>query len=614
MVTKVLEKVEQLIFDAKFQQALDTLQTSKNGFILDFSLKMHAKLLECLLYRFLHNADQALQCVKDFYEESVSAGNPLVELDAICLLLLEEHVVINEALSTEYIQRGHQLLEAFPHRNDARFLSREVLFNYSLSDHYWVQGHEQKNIDFLNQGLEARKQVQTPTFWLRLKDFHIDLDLGYYYYAQGQLNKALKYYQEGMAKIANAEVRVYLNEYYNVLTSVCLEKGDFKKAEEYNEKKMTLLKEMEFPESNFGGIFTKGLIAEAQGDYNRALGYYQQFEEAKTLIQSTTNLSSLHIKMGVIHAIRGEFEKAQALLSSGLKHFHLERDRRRFSFYLSFGVFLAERGELQQAIQYLDRGLVEIRQLNQLNLLSNFLSLLIRILSEQGDTERLSALLTELKQIHETSDSDIIAIQYQLSQALVLKSSERLPDWMQALSMFSAIADGPVIHTRYTVSAILNMSELLIFEYQVTGSQKVLEDIKIRLNALLSLADAQNNHKLRVETYLLMAKIALLELNVNKAQKLQEKALEIAEDKQLEWLKNQIIKEQHNLSQQLNRWHTFSANNYPIKEIFELTRIDAMVKQMFSSHPASPDDYKQQAQYARFAQDLYEELERYSMN
>ena len=137
---------------------------------------------------------------------------------------------------------------------------------------------------------------------------------------------------------------------------------------------------------------------------------------------------------------------------------------------------------------------------------------------------------------------------------------------MKAEEILSTIVEEEVVDHSLTVTAMIHLCDLLLFELKMTGEVEILDEVKSLTKRLFEIAKEQSSHSLLAETYVLQSKLALLEMNIEKAQNLLNQALLTAEDKGLRTLAIKIYSEKTSLDTQIEKWKHLAKQKAPLCE------------------------------------------------
>ncbi|MFX0208276.1 MAG: hypothetical protein ACFFDT_19985 [Candidatus Hodarchaeota archaeon] len=143
---------------------------------------------------------------------------------------------------------------------------------------------------------------------------------------------------------------------------------------------------------------------------------------------------------------------------------------------------------------------------------------------------------------------------FRIAKALILKTSERTIEKAEAQKIFTQLAQETINNPGLTVEVLVNLSDLLLEELKVSGSDDAFNEVNYWTNKLLEFAKTQQSYSLLVETYLLQSQLALLELDIQKAQNLLFQVELLASEKKLGKYTQRITEEQESLQNNLSLW------------------------------------------------------------
>jgi tetratricopeptide (TPR) repeat protein len=280
----------------------------------------------------------------------------------------------------------------------------------------------------------------------------------------------------------------------------------------------------------------------AKGDLNTALEYsekaYKVLNEKKP--EYWWNILP---DLASIYLMKGDIDKALEIQEQRLAFHENAQFTRHIAFTLiDISKILWQKGLSEQAIEKAKKSLELFRKMDNKLWLVDVLSNLIYYLTEIDETEEAKKYLEELEQIYkETKDKNSKRI-LDFSQALVLRKSEESKDVLKAEFLLEKLLEEELEYSFY-ILIVLVLAEILLKELRFSGDREYLIKLQKHVVDLYSLSTVNNSYSLTVQTLLLQSKIALIELEAEKAKKLLNQALKIAEDKGLDKLKSEINQE-----------------------------------------------------------------------
>ena len=241
--------------------------------------------------------------------------------------------------------------------------------------------------------------------------------------------------------------------------------------------------------------------------------------------------------------MKGDIDKALEIQEERLAFHENAQFTRHIAFTLiDISKILWQKGLSEQAIEKAKKSLELFRKMDNKLWLVDVLSNLIYYLTEIDETEEAKKYLEELEQIYrDTKDKNSKRI-LDFSQALVLRKSEDSKDVLKAEFLLENLLDEELEYSFY-ILIVLILAEILLNELCLSSDREYLIKLQKHVVDLYSLTSVNNSYSLIVQTLLLQSKIALIELETEKAKKLLNQALKISEDKGLDKLKSEINQE-----------------------------------------------------------------------
>ena len=329
--------------------------------------------------------------------------------------------------------------------------------------------------------------------------------------------------------------------------------------------------------TNLGRIFWE------KGELNYALENFKKGLNLFLRLEAKFEIAVLYSNIGMVYHIKGELEKAKEFYEKSLSsHLSLGDKFHIADCYLNIGEVYYNVGEWDQAVSYFKESLTLYQETGNTHFISHSLFYLVLVTVDQGLIPQSKIYIDILEDISKKDTSPIISQRYRLSKAFILKESDRVINKAEAQILFQQVAEEEMVFFYNKVFAMLNLCDLLLLEFKTTGSEEVLFEVKILINQFSKLAKEQNSFLWLAQAYWLQSKLALIELDIEKAQSLLKRAENLALGKGLLKLANEISNEYSLLFVQINKWQKFSEKKPVMAEIIELTQIDNLVERMIS--------------------------------
>jgi tetratricopeptide (TPR) repeat protein len=299
-------------------------------------------------------------------------------------------------------------------------------------------------------------------------------------------------------------------------------------------------------------------------------------------------IAMCHAHLGVIHKMIGE-------LNTSLKH-----DMKRLAlfkeinniFYTAgalnnIAVSYIYIGDYELALEYLEESLsyYEIQSIDLHLPLGN----LIAVALELGDNERAQKYFQRLEdKYNQTKDADVLLI-YQCAKALMLKKSSRIRDKAKVEKLLKKVIKTKTVRFDTIIFATIHLCDLLLAEYRINNNSEVLEELNHYIAKLLTIAEKSHSYLVFCETFILQAKLALINFNMKAARRLLTQAQKIAESYGIKRLAMKISHEHDELLRQLNEWERLKKLEVPLSERWKLAglnnQMENMVKKRMSDAP-----------------------------
>jgi hypothetical protein len=203
---------------------------------------------------------------------------------------------------------------------------------------------------------------------------------------------------------------------------------------------------------------------------------------------------------------------------------------------------------------------------------------LIEIYISKGDIKEAKAHLEQLR-IH-SEKFDIKPDLHFYSKALILKSSLRARDRIEAEDMFKKLAFDKAIIGELRIEAIINLCDLYLTELRITNDIEILDEIDPYIQELLSIAKKRHLYLYLPEARLLQAKLSLLTLDLKKAKRFLTQAQKIAESYGLKRLAMKISNEHDKLLRHTKIWEDLKTSEISLSERLELAGLNEQMENM----------------------------------
>lgn len=378
--------------------------------------------------------------------------------------------------------------------------------------------------------------------------------------------------------------------------AVYLSRGERNQAREIIQQSLALYRELGNKLRVAGALLNLGIIHASEWDFDQAIEHYHQSLKIYEDIGAKHSSHFVLSNIGDAYRLKGDLDQAQEHYLKGLAIVEkLGYTSAIAQFHTHLGATLFQRGDLDRAQDYLERGWKIREESGNKSSWPESLIRLIMLAIEQNALEQAQHYLSRLKEVHEALKNNVTSQIYRVSEAMVLKTSTRTIHRARAEELLTQVVDEDVIIVELYIVALLNLCDLLLVELRTSGNPSVLTELQTRVNRLLDIARQQNSYWMLAEAYVLQARLALLELDLEKARRLFTQAQIIAEEQGLRRLALTISSEHDTLLEQLSKWEDLISRQASYEERAELARLEEMVVRMIRKRVLdSPEELEEE--------------------
>jgi tetratricopeptide (TPR) repeat protein len=245
----------------------------------------------------------------------------------------------------------------------------------------------------------------------------------------------------------------------------------------------------------------------------------------------------------------------------------------------NIGGIYCDKGEYKLSLKYLEESL-ELWERDSLNIeacLDNMIYVALQI----GDLDRAHKLFNRLEERYNQKKDDAIRkIVYLYNKAVLLKTSLRIRDIAEAEKLFKQIVLAENAFFDYKLNGYIHLCDILVTEFHLSYNDEILEELNEYIPLLLTMAEKTHSYLVFCETFILQAKLALLQFDINSARRYLTQAQKIAESKGIRRLAIKISYEHDKLIEQLNVWNSLKESETPIPERWKLAGLKEQMEIM----------------------------------
>ncbi len=402
--------------------------------------------------------------------------------------------------------------------------------------------------------------------------------LGSLHLRKGERDEGLLQYQKNLKlreEIGNQEDIALALRYIGVFYSF---NRDFPEALSYFDRSLPILEKSE-NKRHRGNLYNSiGLTYYNLGDINKASEYYELALFYLQQVGSKQQIAYLMSNIGSVERLRGNLKKALEAHLQCLEFFDEVNSTQNIGAQLLYiGKTYMKMGEHKKAQSFLKQALEFRRKTKNNSFIANGLYTLISYYTFTSNLEEARKHFQELRKINEQEENPLIVQRTKIAEALILKLDNRSKSRVRAEELLEQVIDMELIDFNLYLDAMLNLCELYVVEIKLTGNKEVLKDIRVLLEKLFVIAMQQQSFWVLAQVHWIQAHLALIDWDINKAQKSLTEAQIIAEEKGFNHLAKRISQEFDKTLNQMDLWEQLRENNASIIERIEVTQLDDLL-------------------------------------
>jgi tetratricopeptide (TPR) repeat protein len=542
---KELTHAEDLMNNGKVEEALEIVINFEKMSELTPKDRLSALILKGNIYTFLYQFNKAVEAGELAYTMSQKLG--LVP-ESIAALILKSMMIrlgnVGEAL--KLILEAEKLFNIFivgdlsevdPERNANLNLNLKLTKSWV----YVSMGDYEKALELAIQNLTLGENL-TNNVLIGLNLFLV----GYIYYAKGDYDQGLEYIMKSLKLFENLEFKVGIAAHFSVIGEVYLNMGELNRALEFSNKALSIEKISDYSKNMVLSVL--GRIYQNTGELDKALMYFKSIEMTE----------ENYINMVKTYGI-GEISRMK--------------------------------GENEIAIMYFKQSMLYSEKVGNDILMLGPLFYLILISLDNNSIKQAHLYLKRLEIISKLFKNEMWGQQiYSLGKGFILKASSRMHDHVDAERLFKQIIEDEFIFAPFNNIALVSLCELLLEELSMYNNPEVLDDITPLIIKHLDIAEKQNSFSWLAEGKVLQAKLALVQLDLDKAKILLREAQQIAEEYELKLLAQKISNEYDLLLEKAGEWEKLNREDAPMADRIELASFDGVINRLHGKQVVDPPE------------------------
>ncbi|MHA2100932.1 MAG: tetratricopeptide repeat protein [Candidatus Kariarchaeaceae archaeon] len=360
---------------------------------------------------------------------------------------------------------------------------------------------------------------------------------------------------------------------YHIKAGIYFVLGDFDKSIYYDKKNLELREQIN---DRFGLLSTLNNLGASysnKGEYDRAFECAKQQLSLSEKLGNRYTLAYAYERLGSHYTIIGEYDQARKNFNKQLEICNeLNLRVHCATATSSMGRIHYREGEYEQAIKNFSKSLSIYEDLNFEIYVAKRLYYLILVNLKLGSAKSANNYLRKLMQIAEKNPNERIKVIKNLSHAIILKNNPRSKYKAEAQTILEEIIKENKIF-RISLDAALHLSELLLDELQMYGSDEVLEEVEKLTRNIYEMAQEHQLYPLIVEVLILRAKLEFINLKMDETDKLLQQAHLIAEERGLDRLLNSVEQEENRMALEIKLASEISKSGSTIQERFDKSQV-----------------------------------------
>ncbi|MHA2371258.1 MAG: tetratricopeptide repeat protein, partial [Candidatus Hodarchaeales archaeon] len=472
-VESKIAEVKSFLTLGSFEEALAIIEALENAEQLNETEKLSGLIFRSQIHTKKGDYKAGLELGEQAWKES--QGRHLEGVDA-CIAMAEalwRFGRYDESLQA--ILEGENLLSSLTEAEQMALKQRNALLAHQKGAICLRKGELDRALEYLQQSLKL-----SDTLGEKLQFAESNNLVGIIYAMKGEFDQALQYHQTSFAMSEELSSKLEIGRSLNNIGIVYMQQGDLDRALQYYEQCLPFYEAVGNRDNIGGTLNNLGLIYQNKGKLKRALEFYQ-----KALVQLKQGQISKYAcgavlnNMGEVYGLRGELNQAVKCYTEAFEIYEELDNKYGYCVVLgNLGILFSQKGELDRASEYLERSLRIDEELGNSLTASESLLWLISVAIDREALEDAKEYLKRLCRIADQEESKVIKQNCGLAEALVLKVSPRIKDKAKAQETLQQLVEDGTANYMVTITAMLNLCELLLEELKAYGETAVLNEAK----------------------------------------------------------------------------------------------------------------------------------------
>jgi len=397
---------------------------------------------------------------------------------------------------------------------------------------------------------------------------------------KGEYNKSLEEALECLELQEKYGSKTDIAYTLQILGNVYAGKGELDLAFDYASKSLRMFEELGDHIGRGTTLFTLGVVYLAKGNLNQAIKYFKQILSSK-MAPFAAKVGSFR-SLGEIYTIRGEIDKALKYYQRGIALAEKVNMQNYFViFQFAIGTTYILKGEFELAIEYLKLSLSLAEKMNIERLITISLIRLGMAYIQIDALEEVQKYLDRLKKPEIQMDNS-----YKLLKAAFLIKRGGSLNRGEAHTLLKQISNA--IHPGIRTLALIFLCEFYLDEAKLFEDTEVLKEINPLITQLYNVSEEQHLYYNLAEAKLLEAKLALIQMDFEEAERLLTQAQRVAEMYGIKFTAQKISNEHDKYLEKLNEWKILQERGAPVSERLKLASVEGVLERLEGKRAVEP--------------------------
>ena len=574
-----LARAEELLKNGEYNQALEIVH-SLSSRELEPPDSLHCYLLECKSHIRLGNLENAAFVVNKALEIARHQENTLLIADFLLIKVelawrsgeFDEGLLIVPEIERLLKKPGAELEEI----EESELKRREAELIRHCGILTWYKGDLDRAGEYHEKSLKVYGELGD-----RSGEASALNNLGLVQWSKGNLNAAAEYYEESLSIKRELGIAYAIAVTLNNLGNVLVMKGDLESALDYHNQALRIRETLDNKPDLATSLTNVGSVYETRGSLNQALECYHRALEVYKEIDVKQGMALILNNLGSAYEIRGDLIQSLDYHRKSLEIRKSLGNKQEMALsLLNIGAIHRQRGEPELALKTLQQSLELFKKSGNESYTAAVYYLIVTVATENDCFEVADDALGSLQELNQNTDNRIIDQSYRVARAIRLRASKGAREKLEAQRILAEIVQEEVVQHTLTVTAMVHLCDLLLFELKMTGDEDLFESAKDIAQQIIGIAKSQMSYSLLTEAYILQSKFALVEQDIEKARILLAQAHVMAQEKGLYILARKVAHERDLLQLEVDKWQKIIRRNPSRKEMIDFAQLDDYLERM----------------------------------